>query len=1029
MGAACFAPRPTENRPVAFSDNLPSVWPLVGRAAELELVQRLMDEASGGTCRVLLVRGESGLGKTRLAQVAMQHAAETGWTVANGSAYAVETGVPYAMFADTLVPVLRALGTSTLATACRGAASQLGHVFPGLLEPDATPEPATSAELTGRVLWTVTQLLTGLSVRAPLLLVFENLQWADPSSLEMLHFVARQAREARLAIIATCNDSERLADLPFDAAVRSLVELGVATCHDLGPLSRHDVQALLALVFGDGAVPGDTVAMLYAWTRGNPFFLEQVVKSLVITGRLQCRNGIWIGWDLEGLALPRSIRDALAIRIQRWGADARSTAESAAIIGTRFAPDLLHAVMGMDHDAMSAALDELCSRNVLVGRADDDGVSYDFTHPMLRSTIYDELGIGRRSMLHRRAAEAIERIWGDRAAEHADELAFHAVQASLGDLTPKAVHYLTMAGASALEKHADREAARYLGAALEHIDRQQRESRRAPASTGVRTADVVLGLAVANHRIGNHAGAMALWKRALADAAADGDTSQVARVERRIALAHYWRGRPADGLRHADAGLQAAVATGSHQLLAQLRVVRGSCLIELGRADDARRALRDALADAEHTGDTALLARVHRALLLAAVVTCSPGDAREHAARTLDLAQRSRQPTVACTAHWALAVLAGLTGNVAELETQLGEAERIADELRSPSLQLSASEVAVEYLAGVGDWTAALARAEPSISLARTIRSQTILARLLVWTAVIYVGRGDFDRAKCYLDEATTIAGIGGDQEPRDVNSALRVHMGWAVYHNARGEFDDAIRISRAGLAVAERSGQGIWAIYRLRPALIEAHLWKREFDEAENLSRQLREASEPIGHRLGLAWAEVGESVARMLRGTTPQLLDRVVRAADALARVPFALDAARLQREIARRHVELGDTATAVRVLEAASAQFERMGAALELAGARAQLRALGVRPRSPRAGRATRAKSGMILTARMIDVVRLVATGMTNKEVGRALGISNRTVSTTLSEAYKRLKIGGRGQLAEWVRRGGLIHGAPR
>ena len=99
------------------------------------------------------------------------------------------------------------------------------------------------------------------------------------------------------------------------------------------------------------------------------------------------------------------------------------------------------------------------------------------------------------------------------------------------------------------------------------------------------------------------------------------------------------------------------------------------------------------------------------------------------------------------------------------------------------------------------------------------------LARLLVWTAVIYVGRGDLARAKRYLDEATTISGAD-DREapPRDVNSALRVYMGWAMYHNAAGEYDHAIRISRQGLELAERSRQGIWAIYRLWPALNEAH-------------------------------------------------------------------------------------------------------------------------------------------------------------------------------------------------------------
>jgi len=248
--------------------------------------------------------------------------------------------------------------------------------------------------------------------------------------------------------------------------------------------------------------------------------------------------------------------------------------------------------------------------------------------------------------------------------------------------------------------------------------------------------------------------------------------------------------------------------------------------------------------------------------------------------------------------------------------------------------------------------------------------------------------------------------------------------MGLAMYHNALGDYDEAIRISRAGLALAEQSGQAIWAIYRLWPALIEAHLWKREFDEAESLSRQLRQASKLIGHRLGLAWAEVGESLARMLRGTTPALLDRVVRAADALERVPFVFDAARLQREIARRHVELGDRDAAVRVLERACATFETLGAAIELAGAREQLRALGVRSRLQRTAQQAAHAGRGALTERMIEVARIAATGKTNKEIGRLLGISDRTVSTTLSEAYKRLKLKNRGQLAEWVRRGNLM-----
>ena len=1003
---------------------LPAVWPLVGRETELRLIQQTLDSAAAGHCSALIISGESGVGKTRLAELAVQHATEHGWTIASGSAFPVESGVPYALFADALVPVFRQLGDPAITLLSRGAKSQLAYIFPALA-PDAPPEDSVvrAPEFKGRLLWTMAQLLTGIGARAPLLLVLENLQWADPSSLELLHFLARQMRDARVAIIATYNDTEFEALQNLQSATRSLVELGAATHHELAPLARADVEELLRRVFGKGAVPHHIAGLLYERTRGNPFFLEQTIKALVATGRLEHREGSWIGWDLDDLELPRSIRDALAIRVASLGATTRTVAEFAAVIGTRLAVDVLRAATGLETPVLIGALEELCRRNVLVGQSAGERIAYDFTHPMIRDTLYLELGVGRAALMHAQVAGAIERLRGERATERADELAFHYVQASIGDLTPKAVLYLTLAGRSALEKHADREAARYLGAALHHLQRHEPASE----SDGARSVELIQlldDLATANHRMGKLDEALALWTEARTATIALGDNHRVASIERRMALACYWQGRHEEGLQHAEAGLRAI--TDEEDATAQrskLRIARGACLMEMGRPGEARRALYDALADADSTGDDSLRARAHRALILAEIVTCRPAEAREHATITLELAGRAGRLDVAGKAHWALAVLAGLTGNVAEVESSLAHAERIAEELRSPELRLLISEVAVELLAGLGEWDTALARAEQSISLARALRQHALLPRLLVWTAVIYVGRGAFERAKRYLDEAARITGADrSDTMPRDVNSGLRVYMGFAVYHNSRGEYADAIRVSKAGLALAEESGHAIWAIYRLWPALIEANLWIQDFAEADRLLRELREASELLDHRLGLAWAEAGEALAAMLRGTTPILLQRVVDSLAGLEQVPFIFDAARLRREIARRHVELGDHAAAVRVLDEACAIFERLGAERELAGAREQLRELGAVPRTRRHAPGTE-RDG-VLSERKIAIARLVAEHKTNKEISKALANSPRTVSTQLSQIYQTLGIRNRSELAEWVRAGGLL-----
>jgi predicted ATPase/DNA-binding CsgD family transcriptional regulator len=999
---------------------------LVGRETELRLIQQTLDSAAAGRCSTLIISGESGVGKTRLAELAAQHATEHGWTIASGSAFPVESGVPYALFGDALVPVFRQLGDPAITLLSRGARSQLAYIFPALAA-DAPPEDSAvrAAEFKGRLLWTMAQLLTGIGARSPLLLVLENLQWADPSSLELLHFLARQMRDARVAIIATYNDTEFEALQNLQSATRSLVELGAATHHELVPLDRGDVEELLRRVFGKGAVPRHIVGLLYERTRGNPYFLEQTIKALVATGRLEHREGSWIGWDLEGLELPRSIRDALAIRVASLSAATRTVAEFAAVIGTRLAVDVLRAATGLDTPVLIGALEELCRRNVLVGQSAGERIAYDFTHPMIRDTLYLELGVGRAALMHAQVAGAIERLRGERATERADELAFHYVQASIGDLTPKAVLYLTLAGRSALEKHADREAARYLGAALHHLQHHEPASETDGAS-GVELIQLLIDLAIANHRTGKLDEALALWTEARTATIALGDNHRVASIERRMALACYWQGRHAEGLQHAEAGLRAIADDEAAAAVAQrskLRIARGACLMEMGRPDEARRALYDALADADSTGDDSLRARAHRALILAEIVTCRLPEAREHARSTLELAGRAGRLDVAGKAHWALAVLAGLTGNVAEVESSLAHAESIAEELHSPELRLLTSEVAIELLAGLGEWNTALARAEQSISLARALRQHALLPRLLVWTAVIYVGRGAFDRAKRYLDEAARITGADrSDTMPRDVNSGLRVYMGFAVYHNSRGEFAEAIRVSKAGLALAEESGHAIWAIYRLWPALIEANLWIQDFPEADRLLRELREASALLDHRLGLAWAEAGEALAAMLRGTTPALLQRVVDSLAGLEQVPFIFDAARLRREIARRHVELGDHAAAVRVLEEACAIFERLGAERELAGAREQLRELGAVPRARR--HAPGAERDGVLSERKIAIARLVAEHKTNKEISKALANSPRTVSTQLSQIYQTLGIRNRSELAEWVRSGGLL-----
>src|SRR6476620_9594099 len=206
--------------------------PLVGRGEELSLLSKTMDDAAHGTGRSVFISGEGGIGKTRLALAAVERATRKGWNVAIGRAYPVETGVPYALFSDAFLPLVSKLDPATMSLLTRGGASDFGTVFPYLstLGPrDRASAGADPAEIKARLLWSFTQFLGRLAAKQPLLIVLENLHWADESSLELLHFIARQIGEQRVVVVATYNEAERDLNPTLRSTELSLVRLGVAT--------------------------------------------------------------------------------------------------------------------------------------------------------------------------------------------------------------------------------------------------------------------------------------------------------------------------------------------------------------------------------------------------------------------------------------------------------------------------------------------------------------------------------------------------------------------------------------------------------------------------------------------------------------------------------------------------------------------------------------------------------------------------------------------------------------------------------
>ncbi len=993
------------------------VMPMVGRAADLSALSAILTAAADGAGSTLFLTGEGGVGKTRLVEAVAARAAKMGFTVAVGRAYPVETGVPYAAFADALVPVLRAMEPAQLTVLSRGGAAELRHLFPSL-GPDGDAARANTgadpSELKARLLWNFSQFLIRFAAKQPVLLVLENLQWADASSLELLHFLARQPREgSRVALIGTYNESERDANEVLRTTEQSLVRIGAITVRHLDALKEPQITELLQERFG--VPPVQTAhfgSLLFDWTRGNPFFIEETLKSLIDRERLVERDGRWSGWDTESLDLPATVREVLGARLDRLSPNAKTIGNLAAVIGTRAGYEVLRSVSGLADADLVNALDELRSARVLDEAARDEGLAYDFAHPMLREVLYTGLGGARTRLLHAQVARSLETLYGSTAALHANELAFHYARAMSPDLAPKAVKYLTAAGRTALEKYANREAADYLTAALEHQDRQGGED-----STG----ELVTMLARARQRLGQYDGAMDLWSRALADAEKRGDRALVASVRHRMGLACYWTGRLPEALEHYASALTAATEIADPAMIVRIRLGRSICAQDVGRFDDAAADVNAALAEAEKVGNPALTARAHRALLLLHAWSGDVGRAREHGRKAVTLAEESGQKVLAWSAHWGMAMLAGLDSDAPGVVEHISAASRIADELRSPLLPLWTAELSVQYASGVGNWETGIATGERAIAVARALAQRTLLPRLLVWTGTIHLWRGDHARALEMFEEAWKMSGAArGADRAVDVPSVVPAHLGMAAYHLATRNYADAVKVGEAGLAIADRAGHVVWAVQWLLPLITEAALYNADFATAEKHSARLRSESKRLHHRLAAAYAQASEGLLTLLRDRDPATAAKSLEgAANQLEALQYPHFGARMRRQLARALSEAGDREQAARELRRAHDLFARLGAAAELDATREQLRTLGFRPPARTLG-----EGAAGLTAREMEIARMVAARKANKEIGAALKISARTVSTHLSNIFSKLSVESRGELADYVREKGLL-----
>jgi DNA-binding CsgD family transcriptional regulator len=974
---------------------------LVGRAGELAELQLAVREAAAGQPVLVLLGGESGVGKTRLIDELTRRLSLEDAIVLRGDA--VEQGdgeLPYAPILSALRPLVRERHAA-LAELGPGSRAALAALLPGL---DDVQAPVDVQDPTGqlRLFEALLELFHLLSEGEPLALILEDMHWADRSTRAFVTFLARSLRRERVMLLLSFRTDELHRRHALRPLLAELERLAWARRIELEPFDRDELTEALTDILGD-APAGDLVDRLFDRGEGNALYTEELLAA---------------GLDGRGTA-PQSLRDAFLLRIERLSPDAQRVARAVAS-GGRLSEGMIAEVTGLDDDdGLTAAIRDAVDQQVLVTAADERLL---FRHALLREVVVHDLLPGERCDLHLALARAFEHDDGGLDGgeiERAAQIAHHYALA--GD-QPAALRATVEAALAARNVHAHAEVADLSDRALDLWPRVP----DAPALVGFDHAELLFMAADAHALGGDPARGELLVRAAIAEVDPDADPRRHAALLARLARLQWtlnrgdeavlagqralallpdgdgghdralllaWfartlflRGRVRDAVRDGEQAHAAAVACGDRRAECDVLNTLGMARIALGNVALGEANLREALAIAREIDDGDRLAGAYANL----------ADSLNVVGRTLTALEIAREGLAAIPRH-----------------------------SKVDWMRLTVSELAYE----AGDWKQARAELD---AVPRDLTGLVLMFRQLA-EAQLALGEGADELASELLAEVAPL--VAASNEPQwiggygallgELRRRERDHAGAraAVAHALdRIELctEDVVRIARVtavGLRIEADVAQRARDLRESREA--------RDAIARARIHMQRLDAAAQDGGPVEAAWQTVGAADLARARGRSRAAAWRSAAAAwDAISR-PYPAAVARWHEALA--HVEDGDRAVAAEVARAALDVADGLGPrwlAEELTllaeHARLDLGRAGAGAAAATATAAAAANGGgrqdpFGLTPRERQVLALLAQGATNRQIGAALFMAEKTASVHVSRILSKLDVRSRTQAA--------------
>ena len=826
---------------------------LVDRAEEMERLREAVDRAVRGEGGLVFLCGEAGIGKTRLTRELGAYARLRGMRVLYGrcpALFRMDGVPPYVLWNEVIKDYLEVCTPEQLYRVVGFYPGEVSKLVPELRQKlGAVPQSfaISSEQERDRLFEAVSQFIINVSKETPLLVVLDDLQWTDQSSLLLMHYLARGIYREHMLLLGAYRDTDVDEKHPLSPVLTELNRERLLQSVPLKRMSLSDVSEMIRHILEQDDVPREFCELVYEKTRGNPFFAEEVIKSLKEEEVIYREDDRWKIKEVSKIEFPKTVKNVIKNRINRLDDECQNVLMMASFVGNDFSFEALCGVTQLGEDRLLETMEKLLKTGLIKEKVVRGEDSYSFADVIVRDVLHEEISHLRHKKLHSSVGLALEKVYSEKIDEHLGELAYHFLE---GGDNARALDYFLKAGEKAQKVYAHNEAFSYLQHALELL-----EEKGANPEQKVRIVeklgDLEFWMGNLDAGMENYGKALTLWNQL-------GDKKNIAGLHIRMAYL-FWQGYGDKTMasEHHHMALEILEKEPESVELASLYEDISHMLWRTGKSSEALAWTQKALKLAEKLGASDVLARCYNDLGVLGMNSGEFEKALEYYERGLKIALENKLVDSALTLYNNLCLLYSAVGDFQKLFETAREGSEMAKKAGALYNLAWLNIVLGGSYGYMGDLQKALSILEETLALDKRIKYTGHLGYAMWSLGVCYQWLGEWDKSLKYLMEARDIGKKVGEYQ--QVGNAT--HMLGELFMEME-DYSEAERHLEECDAIWKNAGNIDSQLTGSLPSLSKLYLKKGEIKKAEELIEKIYAYAVKTKNRLTISNAELLKAI-----------------------------------------------------------------------------------------------------------------------------------------------------------------------